>query len=116
MANQESFWLTFRTKVLPTIIAASILSLAGASLSIYQKATEVLAVIHSHDQRLTSLEKEVTVVKSQMVGWDTLKRIELTLATLAGASKGNEAMSNMSRAIRNELEARDQQAGRYGTN
>ena len=108
MINQESFWLTFRTKVLPTLIAASILSLCAASLSIYQKAAEVLAVIRSHDQRLTSLEKEVTVIRSQMVGWDTLKRIELTLSTLSTSGRGNEAVGNMSRAIRNELEARNE--------
>ena len=108
MANHESLWVVFRTKVLPTLIAACILSTAGACLSLYQKASDVLSLVRSHDQRITHLEKEVVVMKGQMVGWDTLKRIELTLATLSTSGRGNEAFAVMSKTIRNEIEAREE--------
>lgn len=102
----ESLWVTFRTKVVPSLLTVCIISLATASLSIAHKASKVLDLIEAHDARLTALEKDLIIVKSQMVGWDTLKRIELTLSTLATAGRSGEAMRSMSNAIRNELDAR----------
>lgn len=113
-ASRENLWVTFRTKVVPSLLAACILSLASASVTIVQKANKVLEIIEAHDARLTAIEKEQVMIKSQMVGWETLGRIERTLATLAVSGRGGEAMRSMSTVIRNELDARKENPGQSG--
>lgn len=69
-----------------------------------QRFVEIANVYKSHDARIASLEREVAEVKGQMVGWDTLKRIELFLSSIPPAQRS----SALSSAIRSEVESRSQ--------
>lgn len=57
--------------------------------------------------RLDVLERAVTVMQAQMVGWDVLTRMERTLVVLAQAGKGNEAMAAVAAVLRTERESRE---------
>jgi len=62
-------------------------------------------LLSQHDTRLMALEKELAIVRSQMVTWDTLKRIELYLSQM----QPKDASTALVGALRAESEARRQQ-------
>lgn len=65
-----------------------------------QRFVEIANIYKSHDARIASLERELSEAKGQMVGWDTLKRIELFLNAVPAQQRGN-ALAN---ALRSEIE------------
>jgi hypothetical protein len=65
-----------------------------------QRFIEIANIYKSHDARIASLEREISEAKGQMVGWDTLKRIELFLNAVPQQQRGN-ALAN---ALRSEIE------------
>ena len=67
-----------------------------------QRFVEITQIYKRHDARLTSLERDLAETKGQMVGWDTLKRIELFL----GAMPANQRGAALSTAIRSEVETK----------
>ena len=67
-----------------------------------QRFVEIAQIYKSHDARLASLELGLAETRGQMVGWDTLKRIELFL----GAIPENKRGSALSTAIRSEIETK----------
>lgn len=111
--SDQSFAVRLRDNVIPPLIVATIIGGAAGGWAAYQKLDEVaakmpqinadLAALKSEQARINS---EITVMKSQMVGWDVLKRVELALAGLAQAGEGDKAMSAVSGALRAEIDAR----------
>jgi outer membrane murein-binding lipoprotein Lpp len=100
-------------KVIPPLLVAAIIGGAAGGWAAYRKLDEVAARLPQINADIAALKAEqdrardeVTVLRSQMVGWDTLKRIELALASLAQAGKGDRAMQAMSATLRAELDAR----------
>ena len=67
-----------------------------------QRFIEIAQIYKSHDARLAALERDLAETKGQMVGWDTLKRIELFL----GAMPANQRGAALSTAIRSEVETK----------
>jgi hypothetical protein len=65
-----------------------------------QRFVEIANIYKSHDARIAALERELSEAKGQMVGWDTLKRIELFLNAVPQQQRGN-ALAN---ALRSEIE------------
>lgn len=111
--SDQSFAVRLRDNVIPPLLVAAILGGSAGGWAAYKKLDEVasklpqinadLAALKTEQDRMKS---EMTVLKSQMVGWDVLKRVELALAGLAQAGKGDKAMTAMSGALRAEIDAR----------
>ena len=57
---------------------------------------------NSIDVRTVNLESRVTIIESQMVGWDVLKRIELYLSSLDPGAANNAIV----KALKVELDSR----------
>jgi hypothetical protein len=83
----------------------------------YQKigtVTESIPKINAEIARLNDKvlqqENELTIVRSQMVGWDVMKRIEMGMNAAGREGKGDAAMRAISAAIRSEVEARKEKA------
>ncbi len=57
--------------------------------------------------RLATVEAEIVIIKSQMVGWDVLKRMEGQLYGYASMGKGNEAMGVVAGILKIERESRE---------
>lgn len=71
---------------------------------LYKDNAEVRQLLKAHDQSIVYLQNEMASIKGQMVGWDTLKRIELYL----GAHPASERGTALSDAIKMERESRKQ--------
>lgn len=112
-ASDNSLAGYLREKVLPPLIVAAILAGSAGGWAAYQKLDEVARTLPQINADIAQLRSEVnalksaqTVMQAQMVGWDVLKRVELALAGLASAGKGDKAMSAVSGALRAEIDAR----------
>jgi len=96
-------WLT--TNLEKFAIYVSGLAIAACSYMVWDnyKTNQRLAqLLDAQDQRLTRVEADQANIKAQMVGWDTLKRIELYLAAL----EPQKAKSSLVDALRVERESR----------
>lgn len=96
-------------KAVAAVVAASVAATAGFQWQLYRGNEDVRALLKSHDARIAYIESkmtevnlEVSEIRSQMVGWDTIKRIELFLAS----KSAGEIDSKMSSALRMELDSR----------
>lgn len=69
---------------------------------ITQRFVEIANIYKSHDARIARLEHDLSEAKGQMVGWDTLKRIELHLSSFPAEKRG-AALAN---ALRAEVETK----------
>lgn len=93
-------WIEWASRGLLVWILVSILS--------FQKSqAEILSKLERNTSDIAALQGEIAQIKGQMVGWDTLKRVELLLAQLSTKGKGNEAMVAVAGAIRIERESRE---------
>lgn len=96
-------WLT--TNLEKFAIYVSGLAIAACSYMVwdnYRTNQKLAQLVEMQDQRIARLESEQATIKSQMVGWDTLKRIELYLVAL----EPQRAKSSLSDALRLERESR----------
>jgi uncharacterized protein involved in tolerance to divalent cations len=96
-------------KIVAICIATSVSATAAFQWQLYKSNEDIKALLKVHDSkisyldnRITELQLEVSEVRSQMVGWDTLKRIELFLSS----KNPIEIDSRMSSALKMELESR----------
>lgn len=101
-------WL--RDKVLPPVIIAGILGGFAGGAAVYHKigqVTESIPKINAELARLNdrqiAADNRITVIESQMVGWDVLKRIEMSMNSPSGKDKAMQAISSV---LRSEIEAR----------
>jgi len=69
-----------------------------------QRFIELAQIHKNHDARIAAIERDLAETKGQMVGWDTLKRIELFLASMPPAQRS----AALSAAIRSEVESKSQ--------
>jgi outer membrane murein-binding lipoprotein Lpp len=111
--EDHSFITRLRDNVIPPLLVAAILGGAAGGWAAYQKLDEVASRLPQINADIALLKSQqiqtqgdLTVLKSQMVGWDVLKRVELALAGLAQAGKGDKAMTAVSGALRAEIDAR----------
>lgn len=96
-------------KAVAVCIATSVSVTAGFQWQLYKSNEEVRSLLKQHDSRIIELDKEiiglkmqVSELRAQMVGWDTLKRIELFLSS----SDKKNPDSTLSSAIKMEIESR----------
>lgn len=68
----------------------------------YKFQQKTYGILTQHNLRIDALERDVTVIKGEMVGWAVLKRIELYLSTIS-PDQQNSAILN---AIRAEEQSR----------
>lgn len=69
-----------------------------------QKLTSMLDQIAKNDARQ---DQAISEIKAQMVGWDTLTRIERSLGMMAAMNKGNDAMGAVAEVLKTERESRN---------
>jgi len=100
----EKGFVYIKNRILPNLLVACVLWTTGMLWNIKKQ----LDTIESVDQRITTVEQEISIIKSQMVTWDLLKRIELSLSTMSQMGNGNESMKNVANVIHNEIEAKHQ--------
>lgn len=62
--------------------------------------TEIANISKAYDARLSILEREIAEIRGQMVGWDTIKRIELFLSSIPTQQRG----AALAAALRSEIE------------
>jgi hypothetical protein len=76
-------WVWFVDKVLPGLLIALTVSIIATSIAIWQTVTKITAVLENHDQQITSLRRDIAVVREQAVMrselLETLKRVEQQL-------------------------------------
>jgi hypothetical protein len=111
--SDTGFSATLRDKVIPPLVVAAILGCAGGGIAAYRKLDELTSKLPQISADISTLKAqqlqtqgELTILKSQMVGWDVLKRIELALGGLSQNGKGNEAMRAMANALHAEIDSR----------
>lgn len=106
-----SDWI--RDKVLPPLIVAFICVSAGGGVAAYRKLDAVALSLQQQaeanknlEARITKVESDVIVIRSQMIGWDVLKRIEQSLSLLAASGEGNKGLKVMANALQVEIQTR----------
>jgi hypothetical protein len=112
--REEQGWSAWiRDKVLPPLIVAFICVSAGGGVSAYRKLDAVAVALQQQaetnkilDARLTKAESEIVVIRSQMVGWDVLKRIEQSLSLLAANGESNKGVKAIANSLQVELQSR----------
>ena len=97
-------WDLIKTKVLPPLLVVACVTTASGVLAIWRTLDKIEVL----NQRVVSIEKEISEIKSQMVTVEVLRRIEYSLATIANASKENSTAGTVANALKNELDARRQ--------
>lgn len=87
-------------------IRGLIVAACGFIWQMYKDQNALITKIDNSQAQIIALQNEVSIIKAQMVGWDTLTRIERTLGLLAATGKGNQAMAAVSDVLKAEREAR----------
>lgn len=112
--EKEKGWSDWiRDKVLPPLIVAFICVSAGGGISAYRKLDQVAIALQQQievnknlEVRLTKAESDIIVIRSQMIGWDVLKRIEQSLSLLSANGEGNKGLKVMANALQVEIQSR----------
>ena len=111
--EDHSFVAKLRDNVIPPLLVASIMGGTAGGWAAYNKLDEVARTIPQMNADIALMKSqmeqqraEITVLRSQMVGWDVLKRVELALSNLGASGKGDKAMTAVSGALRAEIDAR----------
>jgi len=89
-------------KIAFAVISLGVSMTATFQWQLFQANTEITQLLKAHDAAIVALQNDVSAIKGQMVGWDTLKRIELYL----GAHPASERGTALSDAIKMERESR----------
>jgi hypothetical protein len=79
----------------------------GITVAMFGIITSMYNKLNENQNEINNLKARVTVIESQMVGWDVLTRIERTLGLLAASGKGNESMSVVADVLKTERQARN---------
>lgn len=111
--EDHSFIARLRDNVMPPLVVAAILGGAAGGWAAYSKLDEVARTIPQMNADIAALklqqiqsQNEITVLRSQMIGWDVLKRLELAFAAYSQSGKGDKAMGAMSSALKAEIDSR----------
>jgi len=103
----RNMWLVaFIEKYLIPLFLAGSVSLCTGGVTLWLSVRDLTESVKSQSVKQQELEARINKVESNMVGWDTLKRIELMLGTLAKQGRGNEAMGAVANVIGSEVRAR----------
>ena len=97
-------WELIKEKVLPPLLVAACITTASGVVAIWRTLDKIEVL----NQRVVSIEKEISEIKSQMVTVEVLRRIEYSLATISIANKDNATAGTVANALKNELDARKQ--------
>jgi hypothetical protein len=87
------------------VLGASVIGFSRSVKRMYEMVEKQTQQISELSGDIRNLRERMTIVESQMVGWDTLTRMERSLGLLATAGKGSEAMSAMASALRVEIDS-----------
>ena len=97
-------------KIVAIGLTCSVSAISVCGWQLYKSNEELKNIIEIHDSKInelylkhTELKSELSEIRGQMVGWDTLKRMELFMM-----ASPQEADKKMSSAIHMELESRRQ--------
>lgn len=118
LANQDDAnirinrWLE---RIVAVCISLSVTATATFQWQLYKKTNNIDTLIQIHDsniigvrEKVVELEQLIHETRAQMVGWDTLKRIELFLTT----QDSKQIDSKMANALKIELQTREHSKGK----
>ena len=105
-AEDVSWSAWIRDKILPPLLVAFIMASTVGGMATYKKIDTVANNIATQEIRLKKLESDVIVLRSQMVGWDVIKRIEQGLQIAIMTGNTDKATAAIAASLKNELEAR----------
>ena len=106
-------WL--RDKVVAPLIVAFIIGPAAGGIALQKKIDDLsIQMTQQYTQqqgrelelRTAQLERELTVVKSNMVSLELLKRLEQAMSLLAANGQNDKSMAVIASTIRSELDTR----------
>lgn len=106
----HNMWLiAFIEKYLIPLFLAGSIGLMTGGVTLWLSVRDLTEGMKSQSAKTLEIEARINRVEGNMVGWDTLKRIELMLGTLAKQGRGNEAMGAVANVIGSEIRAREPQ-------
>jgi len=106
-------WL--KDKVVAPLIVAFIIGSSAGGIALYKKIDDLsIQMTQQYTQqqgrelelRTAQLERELTVVKSNMVSLELLKRLEQAMSLLAANGQNDKSMAVIASTIRSELDTR----------
>jgi hypothetical protein len=112
-------WL--KDKVVAPLIVAFIIGSSAGGLALYKKLDDLSVQIQQQytqqqgrelELRTAALERELNVVKADMVSFSVLKRIEMSLSLLAQNGQQNAGVKAMAGAISSEISSRGYQSSK----
>jgi hypothetical protein len=92
--------------IMEWVFKAAVIFIVTMVLKINASVGELVPALKSQQDQINKLSVEMAEIKGQMVTWDTLKRIELTLSDLSARGRGNEAMRAVANTLKVEREGR----------
>jgi hypothetical protein len=113
--TDDSLASWFKDKVVAPLIVAFIIGSSAGGWALYKKLDDLGLQMQQQytvsegralELRVSQAEREIAIVRSQMVGWDLVKRLEQQMSILASTNKSNAAAAVAAAVIRSELEAR----------
>jgi hypothetical protein len=107
LTKENKAWLT---QFVDWAVKLLIVGIASLLYQMHNSQNEIIRKLDQNDVRISALEKDITVIRGQMVGWDVLTRVERTLGLLSATGKGNIAMGAVSDVLRAERESRESKA------
>ena len=108
-----SAWL--KDKVVGQLIVVFIVSSSAGGWAMYKKLDDLsLQMTQQYTQqqgreleiRMATAEREITVIKANMVTMDVLKKLELGMSLVAASGKSDEAMKVLALTLRQEIDSR----------
>jgi hypothetical protein len=112
-APVPNMWLiVFIEKYLIPLFLVGSIGLFTGGVTLWLSVRDMTETIKQQSAKQSELEARINRVEANMIGWDTLKRIELMLTTLAKQGRGNEAMAAVANVLGSEVRARENRADR----
>ena len=113
--SDDSLTSWLKDKVVAPLIVAFIVGSSAGGIALYKKIDDLsVQMTQQYTQtqgrelelRVAQLERDVTVVKANMVSLELLKRLEQNLSLLAINGQNDKSMNVIAGTIRSELESR----------
>lgn len=113
--TDESITSWLKDKVVAPLIVAFILASSAGGLAMYKKLDDLsVQMTQQYTQqqgreleiRVAAAEREITVIKANMVTMDILKKLELGMSLVAASGKSDQAMKVLALTLRQEIDSR----------
>lgn len=102
----DAAFFAIASSVMASVISGAVFWFSRSVKKLYDTVQMQANLVNSMSTEMQEIQSRLNRIESDKIGWDVLFRIERSLALLSQQGKGNEAMSMVSKVVKQEVDSR----------